>query len=607
MCHRPGVARLKAGPAGDLPRGRSRGGDGLKPVMRNLEIAALFNEIADLLEIKGESPFRVNAYRRAARSLENLAEDVEQVADRGELDQIPGIGKSLAEKISEYLRTGKIAYHQELLRELPHGITTLMRVPGLGPKTALLVYEHLGITTLDELERAAREGRLRGLPRMGRKTEENILRGIEQVRRQSTRLPLGSVLPVARELVEALRQARGIGDVSVAGSLRRMRDTIGDIDVLATASRPEAAMEVFTTHPLVAQILSRGTTRSSVVLRNGMQADLRVVDRASFGAALQYFTGSKDHNVKLRERAVRMGLKMNEYGVFRVEDDRLVAGRTEEEVYAAVGLPWIPPELREDQGEIEAAERRRLPRLVSREDIQGDLHMHTKWSDGQATAEEMARAAQQLGYEYVCITDHSQSLKFAGGVSVEDLRAHIREVRCLSERLDGITVLIGSEVDILADGTLDYPDEVLRELDVVIASVHSRFRMDTQAMTQRILRAMRNRYVTMIGHPTGRLLGQRDPYSVDVEKLVEGARETGTILELNAQPDRLDLKDTHLRLAKERGVQVAIGTDAHSPAELRFMEFGVGTARRGWLEPQDVVNTLPLRKLLARLRRKRGG
>ncbi|MFN3285744.1 MAG: DNA polymerase/3'-5' exonuclease PolX [bacterium] len=575
--------------------------------MKNLEIAALFNEIADLLEIKGESTFRVNAYRRAARSLENLAEDVEAVADRGELDQIPGVGKSLAEKISEYLRTGKIAYHQELLRELPHGITTLMRVPGLGPKTALLLYEHLGITTLDELERAAREGRLRGLPRMGRKTEENILRGIEQVRRQSTRLPLGAVLPVAQELVAALREARGVGEVSVAGSLRRMRDTIGDIDVLVTASRPEHAMEVFTTHPLVAQVLSRGTTRSSVVLRNGMQADLRVVERSSFGAALQYFTGSKDHNVKLRERAVRMGLKVNEYGVFRTEDDRRVAGRTEEEVYAAVKLPWIPPELREDQGEIEAAERGKLPRLVSREDIRGDLHMHTKWSDGQATAEEMAHAARQLGYEYICITDHSQSLKFAGGVSIDDLRDHIRQVRRLSERLDGITVLIGSEVDILADGTLDYPDEVLRELDVVIASVHSRFRMDTQAMTDRILRAMRNRYVTMIGHPTGRLLGQRDPYSVDVERLVAGARETGTILELNAQPDRLDLKDAHVRLAKEHGVQVAIGTDAHSPAELRFMEFGVGTARRGWLEPQDVVNTLPLKKLLARLRQKRGG
>jgi DNA polymerase (family 10) len=575
--------------------------------MKNLEIAALFNEIADLLEIKGESTFRVNAYRRAARSLENLAEDVEAVADRGELDQIPGIGKSLAEKISEYLRTGKITYHQELLRELPHGITTLMRVPGLGPKTAVLLYERLGITTLDQLERAAREGRLRDLPRMGKKTEENILRGIEQVRRQSTRLPLGAVLPLAQEVVAALRKAKGVGEVSVAGSLRRMRDTIGDVDVLATAKVPEPVMEAFVTHPLVAQVLSQGTTRSSVVLRNGVQADLRVVEPASFGAALQYFTGSMDHNVKLRERAVRMGLKVNEYGVFRVEDDRRVGGRTEEEVYAAVRLPWIPPELREDQGEIEAAERGKLPRLVTREDIRGDLHMHTKWSDGQATAEEMARAARQLGYEYVCITDHSQSLKFAGGVSVEDLREHVREVRRLSERLEGITVLIGSEVDILADGSLDYPDDVLRELDVVIASVHSRFRMDTRAMTDRILRAMRNPYVTMIGHPTGRLLGQRDPYSVDVERLVAGARETGTVLELNAQPDRLDLKDAHVRLAKEHGVQVAIGTDAHSPAELRFMEFGVGTARRGWLEPQDVVNTLPLNKLLSRLRRKRRG
>jgi len=571
--------------------------------VKNLELVALFNEIADLLELKGESPFRVGAYRRAARALESLTEDVEEVAVRGALEEIPGVGKSIAEKITEYLRTGKITYHQELLRELPSGLPELMRIPGLGPKTAMAIYQHLGITTVEELERAARTSRLSGVPRMGAKTIENILRGIEQLRRAGTRLPLGTVLPYAEEIVARLRGLRSVHEISVAGSLRRMKDTIGDIDILATSSDPEQAMRAFVRMPEVTQVLSHGTTRSSVILRAGIQADLRVVEPAAFGAALQYFTGSKEHNIKLRERAVRMGLKINEYGVFRGE--RRIAGSTEEEVYAAVKLPWIPPELREDQGEIEAAEAGRLPRLVELRDIRGDLHMHTKWSDGAATAEEMARAARELGYEYICITDHSRSLKFAGGVGVDDLRQHIRDVRRLSERLEGIRVLIGSEVDILADGSLDYPDEVLAELDVVIASVHTRFRMDVRAMTERIIRAMRNPYVTIIGHPTGRLVQQRDPYSVDIEQLVEAARKTGTILEVNAAPERLDLKDVHVRLAKESGVLLAINTDAHSTAQLRYMALGVGTARRGWAEAKDVVNTLPLDELLEVLGRKR--
>jgi DNA polymerase (family 10) len=332
-----------------------------------------------------------------------------------------------------------------------------------------------------------------------------------------------------------------------------------------------------------------------------------VVDPEAFGAALQYFTGSKDHGVKIRERAVRMGLKLNEYGVFRVRDDHRIAGRTEEEVYEAVGLPWIPPEMREAQGEIEAAERGSLPTPVSRDDIRGDVHMHTKWSDGRHTAEEMARAAKRLGHEYICITDHSRSLKFAGGVSIDDLRSHIAEVRALSSRMEGITVLIGSEVDILADGTLDYPDDVLAELDLVIASVHSRFKMTTEEMTGRIVRAMHNPFVTMIGHPTGRLIGRRDPYEVDIERLIEAARDTGTVLELNAQPDRLDLRDVYVRMAKEHGVKIAIGTDAHSAEELEFIEFGVGTARRGWLEAADVVNALPLERLLTQVRQKRRG
>jgi DNA polymerase (family 10) len=537
--------------------------------------------------------------------METLAEEIEVLADRAELEAIPGVGKSIAEKINEYLRTGKITYHRELVSELPPGLPSLMRVPGLGPKTALVIYERLGISTLDELERAAREERLRDLPRMGRKTEENILRGVEQVKRSGTRVLLGTALPQAQQIVAQLLQRSEVHEAVVAGSLRRMRETIGDIDILATSSDPTATMDAFAALAEVGQVLSKGPTRSSVILRVGVQADLRVVDPDAFGAALQYFTGSKDHNVKVRERAVRMGMKLNEYGVFRVRDDRRVAGRTEEDVYAALSLPWIPPEMREAQGEIEAAERGNLPIPVSRDDIRGDLHMHTKWSDGRHTAQEMAKAAKRLGYEYICITDHSQSMKFAGGVGIDDLRSHIAEVRELSDRMEGITVLIGSEVDILADGGLDYPDDVLAELDVVIASVHSRFKMTPKEMTDRIVRAMHNPYVTMIGHPTGRLIGRRDPYEVNVERLIEAAHDTGTILELNAQPDRLDLRDAYVRSAAERGVKIAVGTDAHSAAELEFMEFGVGTARRGWLQATDVVNTLPLNRLLKQIRQKR--
>jgi DNA polymerase (family 10) len=376
-----------------------------------------------------------------------------------------------------------------------------------------------------------------------------------------------------------------------------MKETIGDIDILVTSTDPDIVMDTFTSLPRVNRVLSKGTTRSSVVLDVGIQADVRVVEPESFGAALQYFTGSKEHNIRLRERAVRKGLKINEYGVFLVKNEKRIAGRTEEEVYATLGLPWIPPEIREDQGEIDLAEKGKLPALIQISDIKGDLHMHTRWSDGADSVEEMAKAAKARGYEYICITDHSQSLKFAGGVPIDELREHARAVRRLSDKL-GIAILIGSEVDILPDGSLDYPDEVLKELDVVVASVHSRFRMSEEEMTRRIIKAMENPHVDILGHPTGRLLGQRDPYQVDIEKIVDAARRTQTVLEINATPERLDLKDSHARMAKEHGVKLAINTDAHSRHQLRYMEFGVGTARRGWLEPKDVINTLRLNDLL---------
>ncbi|HET6781802.1 MAG TPA: DNA polymerase/3'-5' exonuclease PolX [bacterium] len=564
--------------------------------MKNRAIAAMFNDIADMLEIKGETPYRITAYRRAARSLEGLTEDIAVVAERGTLEEIPGVGKSTAEKILEFLKTGTCTYYEELRKQLPAGLTTLMTVSEVGPKTAMLLHEKLGIDSIEDLEQAARKGLVRELPRMGAKTEENILRAIALLRRSKERLPIGAVLPLSREIVDALRGLTAVKQISVAGSLRRMRETIGDIDILVTSSKPEKVMDVFTTLPRVRQVLAKGPTRSSVILDTGIQADVRVVEPEAFGAALQYFTGSKEHNVKVREKAVRRGLKVNEYGVFRVKDDRRTAGTTEEELYQAVGLPWIPPEIREDQGEIELADRGTLPRLLDLKDVRGDLQMHTRWSDGSDSIEAMAKAARELGYEYIAITDHSQSLKFVGGVPIDELREHVKVARRMSEKI-GVTILMGTECDILPDGRLDYPDEVLKELDVVVASVHSRLRMAEDEMTARIVKALDNPHVDILGHPTGRLLGSREAYAVNIERLIEAAARTKTALEINASPQRLDLSDKHARLARERGVPLAISTDAHTRYQLGYMEYGVAIARRAWLEPGHVINTLPLTAL----------
>ncbi len=569
--------------------------------MRNRELARIFSEIADMLEIKEESIFRVSAYRRAARALESLTEDVAAVAGREELTGIPGIGSSTAEKIAEYLQTGKMRYYDELRESLPAGITTLMNVPEVGPKTAVLLFEKLGVQTIEDLEKAARKGLVRTLPRMGAKTEENILKGIALIRRTRERLPLGQVLPAAQEIEDALRALKEVKAVGLAGSIRRMKEAIGDIDVLVTSSRPARVMDVFTTLPSVQRVLAKGPTRSSVLLEGGIQADVRVVKPESFGAALQYFTGSKEHNVKLREKGVRRGLKINEYGVFRVKDEKRLAGRTEEEIYAALDLPWIPPEIREDQGEVELAEKGTLPRLVEITDIRGDLQMHTRWSDGSDSTEGMARAAKERGYEYIAITDHSQSLKFAGGVTIEELRDHARQVKRIADKV-GIAILMGTECEVLPNGSLDYPAEVLKDLDIVLAAVHSHFRMSEAEMTKRLTKAMESPHVDMVAHPTGRLLGQRESYNVNVERLVDAARRTGTVLEINAAPERLDLRDTQARMAQEHGVKLAINTDAHTRYQLRYMEFGVGTARRGWVEKKNVLNTLPLAELRAFLR-----
>ncbi|TMJ16615.1 MAG: DNA polymerase/3'-5' exonuclease PolX [Bacillati bacterium ANGP1] len=564
----------------------------------NLEIARIFAQIADLLELKQESTFRVNAYRKGSRALESLAEDVQAVAARGELRKIGGIGASLAEKIEEYLRTGRIEYFDELSKTLPPGVPDLMTIPEVGPKTALLLYERLGITDIDGLERASRAGKVRELPRLGAKIEQNILQGIERRRQQAARQPLGIVLPQAQTVLEVLGTASGVEALSLAGSIRRMRDTIADIDIVVATRAADPVMEALVRLPQVARVVSRGTTLSSVLLGvSGVQCDVRVVDPASFGAALQYFTGSKDHNVRLREMAVRGGLRINEYGVFRVADEVRVGGKAEEEVYGALGLPWIPPEIREDQGEIELAQRGELPTLVSLADVRGDLHMHTTWSDGDDTAETMARAAKARGYEYIAITDHSRSLRFAGGVGIDDLHAHARVVQEVSDRV-GLRVLMGSEVDILPDGSLDYPDEVLRTLDLVIGSVHTRLRMSQEEMTRRVVTAMQNPHLDILGHPTGRLVGQRPPFDLDLDAVIDAARATETVLEINAYPERLDLRDAHVRLARDRGALFEIGTDAHRRDHLRVMEYGIGTARRGWVEAPGVINTWPLQRLL---------
>ncbi|HEV2356957.1 MAG TPA: DNA polymerase/3'-5' exonuclease PolX [bacterium] len=567
-------------------------------IVRNVDLARLLSEIADFLELKQESSFRVTAYRRGARAIEGLGEDVAAIAGRGELRKIAGVGPGLAEKIDEYLRTGEIAYHRELQVELPAGLPELMTIPEIGPKTALLLYRELGVTDIDTLAQACRDGRLRTLPRLGARTEANILRGIERRRTQGTRHAMAAVRPLVDVVTAALGRIPGVEAVSEAGSLRRMRDTVADIDIVVATADAAAVTTALVALPQVAEVLAKGPTRVSILLgRTAVQCDVRIVEPGSYGAALQYFTGSKEHNVRLREMAVRRGLRINEYGVFDVATERRLAGATEEDVYGAVGLPWIPPEIRENQGEIEAARRGELPALVALGDIRGDLHMHTEWSDGRDSAGVMARAAAARGYAYCCITDHSQSLKFARGVTVDDLRAHAASVRGLSDTA-GTRVLMGAEVDILGDGSLDYPDEVLAELDVVIGSVHSRFKMPRDEMTRRIVRALEHPHLDVLGHPTGRLVGERPPYDLDIEAVIEAARRTETALEINASPDRLDLPDVHVRLARDRGVFVAIGTDAHQKAHLGFMPYGVGVARRGWMDAAQVINAWPLATLL---------
>jgi DNA polymerase (family 10) len=567
--------------------------------VKNLEIARAFDLIADLLELKGENPFRIRAYRRAAQNLEGLTEDVETLAAQERLEEIPGIGPDLAGKIAEYLGTGRIDALESLRREVPAGLADLMGVPGVGPKTAKLLHDRLKVTDLGQLETLARAGKLRGLPGIQAKTEQNLLKGIALVRRGQARMPLGRALPLAEEIAHALARVRGVKRVEPAGSVRRRKETVGDLDILVTSTDPARVMDAFVRLPQVADVLERGPTKASVRHREGIQVDLRVVEPATFGAALQYFTGSKQHNIRIREMAVKKRLKISEYGVFREPGGRRIAGATEEEVYAAVGLPWIPPELREDSGEIEAAQSRRLPALVELDDIRGDLHCHTNATDGHHTVEALVAAARERGYAYVLVSDHSRSTRIAGGLTAEEALAHVEKIRAVGRKQRGIAVLAGSECDILPDGSLDYPDEVLAQMDLVVVAVHSRFKQPRAEMTRRICRALENPYVNILAHPTGRLIGEREPYDVDLEAVFAAARRHGKALEINCYPERLDLNDVHARRARELGVLLAINTDTHALDQLDTMRLGVATARRAWVGPAEVINTWPVGKLRA--------
>ncbi len=560
--------------------------------VQNAEIAAMFDQAADLLEIQGENQFRVRAYRRAARVIEGLPQSVRSLLSAGrDLSELPGVGKDLARKIADIVKSGHFGLLDDLRKELPGELGDIAALPGLGPKRAKLLYDMLKVRTLDDLRRVAETGRLRELKGFGPIIARKLSEALEKPRAQR-RFKLSVAEAEAEALVGFLRDGKRI---VVAGSYRRRRDTIGDLDLLVTAEDGAAVGDKLTRYENVAEVLAHGPTRTTVILRSGIQVDVRAVPEGSYGAALIYFTGSKAHNIALRGLAIARDWKLNEYGLFAGK--RRIAGTTEEEVYKKLGLAFVPPELREDRGEVELAKANKLPRLVTLSDIRGDLHVHSDWTDGTATIKAMAEGARALGYTYMALTDHSRRFAMAHGLDPARLSRQGKKIDRLNERLEGITVLKGIEVDILKDGSLDLPDASLAELDVVIASVHSYFDLPRQAQTDRVIRAMRNRHVSIVGHPTGRLIGAREPYEIDMERVIAAAREFGCHLEINAEPDRLDINDIHAYAAKEAGVKLAISTDAHSLDAFRYMRFGIDQARRAWLTADDVINTRPLAEL----------
>lgn len=567
--------------------------------MKNTEIAKLFYEVADILEMQNIQ-WKPQAYRKAARSLESLSEDAAEIYKKGgikALMDIPGVGEGLAKKIAQYIDTGRMNEYEKLKKSIPAGLDRLMDIEGLGPKKIAFLYKRIKIKNLRDLQKAIKKQRIRNLPGFGIKTEENLIKSIEMFEKSHERFLLGVAIPIADKIVDELKKAEGVHMVIAAGSLRRMKETVGDIDILVTSSRPEKAIGKFSAMADVERVIAKGGTKGTVVLKNGLQSDIRVVEDRSFGAALNYFTGSKDHNVRLRQIALGKGMKLSEYGLFNRKTNRFIAGRTEEGLYKKLGMPYIEPELRENTGEIEAALKKRLPDIIGYGDVKGDLQMHTRYSDGSNTIEEMAIAAKALGHSYILITDHSKTRAIANGMSEQMLRKQIAEIDKVNARINGIEILKGAEVDILNDGSLDYPNSILKQLDIAVAAIHSGFKQPEKDMTARILKGLENEYVKIFAHPTGRLISKREPYNVNIDKLTGFAKENNKILEINAFPDRLDLKDTHVRLAIENNVKLSIGTDSHNTEQLANIKLGIATARRGWATKKDIVNTYTLKDL----------
>ena len=569
----------------------------------NEQIAALFEDMGALLEMNGDTIFKIRAYQRAARTIEQLPSPLAQAVENGEdLTKIPGVGKAISGKIAEFIATGQVSAHQKLLHDLPPGVLELKEIPGIGPKTAMAIGQELGISTVEGVAQAAEDGRLAALPRMGKRAAENVLRHIQTVQSMGSRTPIGQALPVAEEVIAALReQCPEIGPLFPAGSLRRWEETIGDIDLIGTAPIPEAVGDALVALPMVQDVLVHGPKKTSVVLESGMQIDLRIGEPGSFGALLQYFTGSQQHNIRLRDYANRQGLSLNEYGITNTETGQVEEFADEESFYARLGLTMMPPELRTGLYELDAALEDRLPLLVEESHLKGDLHLHSEWSDGNDPIEMMVEAAAAQGYEYMALTDHSAGLGVANGLSIERLESQIELLRSMQQAY-GITILCGSEVDIRANGQLDYPDELLAQLDVVVASVHSAMGQDQATMTARMIKAMEHPSVTIIGHLSTRLVGQREPVQFDLETVLQAARDTGTALEINASPERLDLKDTHAYRARELGVPLVINTDSHDHTHLGKRRFGVAVARRAWCQPEDILNTLPREQFLEFIR-----
>lgn len=563
----------------------------------NQKVAETLYQIGEILAIKGDR-FRSRAYNMAAQRVTALTEDVGAIADRGELEEIPGVGKSIAMNIAEIIETGQSIILEELRNSLPKGVLQMIEVEGIGPKIAMRLNEELGITNLEELEQAAKAQKIRELKGFGAKKEENILKGITEYRNRSSRFLLGEVLSIIQGIVSYMSEIPEVRQVEVAGSARRMKETVGDLDVLVSSYDPEAVTERFVSMPPIVRVLGKGQTKSTVVLQNMLQVDLRVIPPESYGAALQYFTGSKEHNVKLRTIGVKEGFKLNEYGLYRRDDDSLVEAEDETKIYEALGMQWMPPELRENTGEIEAAMEGKLPNLVELEHVKSDLHIHTDYSHAIDPLEEMVKKAVDMDLEYLAITDHSQSLAIAQGLKDDRLLEQVGEVRRLDEEYPEIRLIAGTECDIKSDGSMDYSDDVLAQLDWVVASIHIGMQRDEETITNRILNAIHNPYTRVIGHPTGRLIQKRNPYAVNLDKIFETAAEQKVFMEINCSPSRLDLRDVDARRAKEAGVKISIGTDAHSVSQMEFLPLGIAVARRGWLEAADVVNTWSIEKVL---------